>query len=97
MATARSGSLEIVDLPMPPVVMYEGERLPATYQNFYIANDVVLVPGYDKRADDRVRSVLRELFPSREVVVIDCTDLIWGFGAFHCLTQQVPCPPVAQV
>ncbi len=87
---ARGRQLEIVTLPMPPAVVYQGERLPATYLNFYIANTVVLLPGYHSDSDKIARQVLSELFPDREVVQIDCTDLIWGLGAFHCLTQQVP-------
>jgi len=82
--------LEVVTLPMPPPVVWQGERLPATYLNFYVANRVVLLPGFDARTDQTARRVLAELFPDREVVQIDCTDLIWGLGAFHCLTQQVP-------
>src|SRR5690606_18336532 len=82
--------LDIVELPMPPAVVYDGERLPASYANFYITNGAVLLPGYDRTTDDQAKSILADLFPTRDIVVIDCTDLIWGLGAFHCLTQQVP-------
>ena len=81
---------EIVPIPMPPPVVYEGQRLPASYANFYIANRVVLLPTYKHPNDERARETLAKLFPEREVIGLDCTDLIWGFGAFHCLTQQVP-------
>ena len=80
----------IVELPMPPALFGCGSRLPASYANFYIANRIVLVPGFDQRTDAVARDVLQQLFPTREVVVIDCSDLVWGLGAFHCLTQQVP-------
>ncbi len=80
----------LVTLPMPPPVFHEGQRLPASYANFYIANTVVLLPGYHRTRDEQARSTLQALFPTRQVVVIDCTELIWGLGAFHCLTQQWP-------
>jgi agmatine deiminase len=82
--------LEIVTIPMPPPVVHEGQRLPASYANFYIGNTVVLLPTYKHPNDERARSALAKLFPTREIVGLDCTDLIWGLGAFHCLTQQVP-------
>ncbi len=80
----------IVTLPMPRPVIYEEQRLPASYANFYIGNDVVLLPGYDAERDEIARATLQDLFPTRRVVVIDCTALVWGLGAFHCLTQQWP-------
>ena len=80
----------IVTLPMPRPVFHDGQRLPASYANFYIANRVVLLPGYDRERDEEARATLQRLFPTRRVVVIDCTELIWGLGAFHCLTQQWP-------
>lgn len=88
--TVAGRPLEVVELPMPPAVVYDGQRLPASYANFYIANRSVLLPGYDRKTDARAKAVLAELFPTRDVIVIDCTDLVWGLGAFHCLTQQVP-------
>jgi agmatine deiminase len=72
-----------------PPTAYDGER-PASYANFYIANTVVLLPCYGGPRDDEAREILQSLFPNRRVVGIDCRDLIWGLGAFHCLTQQVP-------
>lgn len=88
--TVAGKPLEIVELPMPPAIVYEDQRLPASYANFYITNRSVLLPGYHRATDERAKSILAEHFPSREIIVIDCTDLIWGLGAFHCLTQQVP-------
>jgi agmatine deiminase len=82
--------LEIIAVPMPPTVVYEGQRLPASYANFYIANTVVLLPTYRHPNDAVAHERLARLFPGREVIGLDCTDLIWGLGAFHCLTQQVP-------
>jgi len=82
--------LRIVELPMPPALVYEEQRLPASYANFYIANDVVLLPGYDPKTDAVAAATLQPLFPTRKVVTIDCRKLVWGLGAFHCLTQQWP-------
>jgi len=82
--------LKILPLPMPPAVCYEEQRLPASYANFYIANRVVLVPFFNHPNDQKAQTMLQKLFPSREVVGLDCTDLVWGLGTFHCLTQQVP-------
>jgi agmatine deiminase len=83
-------NLEIVTLPMPKKMVREGLRLPASYANFYIANTCVLVPTFADSADETALSVLRECFPTRRVVGIDCRELIWGLGTFHCLTQQQP-------
>ncbi len=83
-------ALNIVELPMPRPVECEGQRLPASYANFYIANTVVLLPFYGGPKDAEAREILQNAFPDRRVIGIDCTDLIWGLGAFHCLTQQVP-------
>ena len=86
-----SGSaIEVITLPMPKKIMREGLRMPATYANFYIANTCVLVPTFVDPADEAALSVLRECFPNRRIVGIDCRELIWGLGAFHCLTQQQP-------
>ncbi|HWL52616.1 MAG TPA: agmatine deiminase family protein [Chthoniobacteraceae bacterium] len=82
--------LEVHTLPMPGKVVREGERLPASYANFYIANKVVLLPTFNDNADGWATSVLQNVFPDRKVVGIDCRELIWGLGAFHCLTQQQP-------
>lgn len=82
--------LRIVTLPMPRRLEHEGQRLPASYANFYVANGVVLLPTYDPATDDEARDTLQALFPDRQVIGIDCTDLVWGLGAFHCVTQQWP-------
>lgn len=82
--------LDVVTLPMPAPVYYDGERLPASYANFYIANSLVLVPTY-RCANDRVAiDILQDLFPDRDVVGVDCTDLVWGLGAIHCITHEEP-------
>ena len=81
---------EIIELPMPATVLFEGRRLPASYGNFYIANGIVLVPVFNDPNDRVALNVLAELFPTREVVPIYSGDLIWGFGAMHCMTQQQP-------
>jgi agmatine deiminase len=82
--------LEVVELPLPPPLFRDGVRLPASYANFYIANEVVVFPAYDTAGDARTRDVLASCFPGREIVPIDCRALIVGLGALHCLTQQVP-------
>jgi agmatine deiminase len=83
-------SLEVIPLPMPRRLEHEGQRLPASYANFYIGNAVVLLPTYDAKRDGEVIATLQRLFPTRRVVGIDCTDLVWGLGAFHCVSQQWP-------
>ena len=90
-ATDQDGKpLAIVELPMPAPVIFEGRRLPASYGNFYIANSVVLVPVFNDPNDRLALDALADLFPDREVVGIYSGDLIWGFGALHCMTQQEP-------
>jgi agmatine deiminase len=86
------GPFELVKLPGPAVLMCKGERLPAGYANFYIANQVVLVPQYGVSRDQMAVGVLQELFPDRMMVPIDCRAAVEGLGAIHCLTQQVPRP-----
>ncbi|MFW6093635.1 MAG: agmatine deiminase family protein [Pseudomonadota bacterium] len=83
-------ALDIVELPMPEPVLYQGERLPASYANFYIANGLVLVPTFACDRDADALALIRACFPDRAVVGIDSRDLILGLGALHCLTQQVP-------
>ncbi len=83
-------SIEMLTLPMPKKIMREELRLPASYANFYIANSCVLVPTFADSADELALSVLRECFPHRRVIGIDCRELVWGLGTFHCLTQQQP-------
>lgn len=82
--------LEVIELAMPRPVEYKGDRLPASYANFYIANRIVLMPVFDDPADQANQAILARCFPDRQVVPIDCTDLVLGLGTFHCLTQQVP-------
>jgi agmatine deiminase len=82
--------LEVVTLPMPAKIVREEQRLPASYANFYIANESVLLPTFADPNDAEAETTLQKLFPTRKVVPIDCTELIWGLGAFHCLTQQQP-------
>jgi agmatine deiminase len=82
--------LNVVELPMPSPVIWEGQRLPASYANFYIANEVVVVPTFRDKNDQKALDILEECFPSRRVVGIDSTDIIWGLGSFHCLSQQEP-------
>jgi agmatine deiminase len=83
-------SLEVVPLPMPAPLSFRGQRLPASYANFYVANDRVLVPTFNDANDRRALGVLAELFPDRKVVGIHAVDLVWGLGTLHCLTQQQP-------
>ena len=87
---AGGREIEVSLLPMPKKIVREGMRLPASYANFYIANEVVLVPTFADPGDEPALSLLQECFPSRRVVGIDCRELIWGLGTFHCLTQQQP-------
>ncbi len=82
--------LNIVEIPMPDDVIWEDQRLPASYANFYIANQQVIVPTYKCSKDDEVLSSIQACFPGREVIGIDSTDIIWGLGSFHCLSQQEP-------
>jgi agmatine deiminase len=86
----RSAGLRVVRLPMPRPLEFAGRRLPASYANFYIANQLVLVPTFNDPHDREALGILARLFPDREVVGINCTDLIWGLGALHCMTQQQP-------
>jgi agmatine deiminase len=82
--------LNVVELPMPSPVIYEGQRLPASYANFYIANNVVTVPVFNDKNDERALEIIQKYFPDRKVIGIDSTDIIWGLGSFHCLSQQEP-------
>lgn len=84
------GGLRIVTLPFPRPVIMEGERLPASYANFYIANGVVIVPTFNDRNDRAALNTLAELFPDQDVIGIHAVDLVWGLGTLHCLTQQQP-------
>jgi len=82
--------LNIIELPMPDAVIYEDQRLPASYANFYISNGHVIVPTYRCDKDGKALQIIADCFPGREVVGIDSTDIIWGLGSFHCLSQQEP-------
>ena len=90
MRLADGEPLHVFTLPMPTRIMRDGQRLPASYANFYIANSVVLLPVFNEHNDSWAVSALHEAFPTRRIVPIDCRELIWGLGAFHCLTQQQP-------
>ena len=90
MRDPRGQPFRIVELPMPGVIEYEGQRLPASYANFYIANSLVLVPTYRHKNDRVALDILQREFPNRRVIGIDSTELIWGLGSFHCITQQEP-------
>jgi agmatine deiminase len=90
MSIEDGSPLKVLTLPMPGKIVKQGQRLPASYANFYIANKVILLPVYQDTGDAWASSVLQRAFPKRKVVSIDCRELIWGLGAFHCLTQQQP-------
>jgi agmatine deiminase len=83
-------ALEVVDLPMPGPVVFRGQRLPASYANFYVANAAVLVPTFNDPNDRIALGILTELFDDRPVIGIHAVDLVWGLGTIHCLTQQEP-------
>ena len=86
--------LDVVTLPMPRPVVFEGQRLPASYANFYIANGAVFVPTFNDPADRVALDTLAGLFPDRDVIGIHALDLAWGFGTLHCMTHEQPAPPV---
>ncbi len=90
MTDESGGRLEIVTLPMPRPIYYDGRRLPASYANFYIANGAVLVPVFNDPGDATALGVLGELFPGRRIVGIQAREMVWGLGAIHCVTQQQP-------
>lgn len=81
---------DIAEIPMPKPVIYDGQRLPASYANFYIANDRVIVPNFQCKEDDKAMRILEECFPDRTITGIDSVEIIWGLGSFHCLSQQEP-------
>jgi agmatine deiminase len=90
MADQYGGPFRIVTLPMPGVIEHQGQRLPASYANFYIANQLVLVPTYRHPNDQKAVAIVQREFPDRRVIGVDSTELIWGLGSFHCITQQEP-------
>jgi agmatine deiminase len=90
MSDQDGNPLRVITLPMPAPVIYDGQRLPASYANFYIANGVVLVPIFNDPNDAAALATLQELFPNRRIVGINAREMVWGLGAFHCVTQQQP-------
>lgn len=90
MRLVNGKQLNIIELPMPDEIIYEDQRLPASYANFYISNKYVIVPTYRSAKDDKALHIISNCFSNREVVGIDSTDIIWGLGSFHCLSQQEP-------
>ena len=83
--------MNVIELPMPNKIIYEDQRLPASYANFYISNKYVITPTFrDSKNDVRALDILQQCFADRKVVGLDSTDLIWGLGSFHCLSQQEP-------
>lgn len=92
MRTEDGSTIEVIDLPMPSPLVFDGMRLPASYANFYVANAAVLVPTFNDAKDREAIGVLGEVFSDRPVVGIHAVDLVWGLGTLHCLTQQEPTP-----
>ena len=92
MTDVDGSKMEVIPLPMPAPVVFDGQRLPASYDNFYIANGLVLVPTFNDVNDRKALGILADLFPDREVVGIHCVDLVYGLGTLHCMTQQEPAP-----
>jgi agmatine deiminase len=88
--TPDGKQFDLVELPMPRPVIFSGQRLPASYANFYIANELVLVPIFHDPNDRMALNTLAEVFPGREVIGIHAVDLVWGLGTLHCMTQQQP-------
>jgi len=87
-------NLEIVELPMPKPVVYQGIRLPASYANFYITNRAVIVPTFRCSQDDVALDILSGCFPGRKIIGLDSVPVVWGLGSFHCLSQQEPAVPL---
>jgi agmatine deiminase len=90
MTDAKGRRLEVIKLPMPAPVVFDGMRLPASYANFYIANGIVLVPTFNDPRDRTALGILSELFADREVIGIHAVDLVWGLGTLHCLSHEEP-------
>jgi agmatine deiminase len=90
MKTETGAKLNVLELPMPSAVITDGVRLPASYANFYIGNEIVLQPVFGDPRDDTAIAIIQQCFPTRRVVPINCRELVWGLGTFHCLTQQLP-------
>ena len=81
---------KIIKIPMPSPIFIQKTRVPASYLNFFISNKAVLVPIFNVKEDKKVLRIFRKFFTKRKVIAVDCSDLIWGFGAIHCMTQQEP-------
>lgn len=90
MRLLNGSQLNIVEIPLPEEVRYEDQHLPASYANFYICNKYVVVPTFRSIRDEKALRIIQSCFPQREVIGIDSTDIIWGLGSFHCLSQQEP-------
>ena len=90
MRTPSRGRWNLVKLPMPAPIMAEGEPLPASYANFYIGNQVVLVPVFDDDNDFKALGILKELFTGRKIIPVDAREMVYGLGTVHCLSQQEP-------
>lgn len=86
----QAAGLEVIPLPMPQAIFVDDRRLPASYANFYIANSVVIVPIFNDPNDSRALQLIEECFPNRKIIGLESTDVVFGFGAWHCLTQQQP-------
>lgn len=87
---ASGQPLDVITLPMPAPIIFDGQRLPASYANFLIANGAIFVPTFNDPADRQALNILKTCFPDREVIGIYCGDLIWGLGTLHCMTMQMP-------
>jgi agmatine deiminase len=90
MTDTAGRALEVISLPMPSPVVFKGQRVPASYANFYISNRTVLVPTFDDANDLKALNIIQQAMPKHSIVPIYCGDLIWGLGAIHCMTQQEP-------
>ncbi len=90
MTDTAGKALEVIPLPMPSPVIFKGQRVPASYANFYISNQTVLVPTFDDANDLKALNIIQRAMPKHSIVPIYCGDLIWGLGAIHCMTQQEP-------
>ncbi|MEO5904357.1 MAG: agmatine deiminase family protein, partial [Gemmatimonadaceae bacterium] len=89
-AASASQPLRVVKLPYPRAVTMDGQRLPVSYANFYVANGIVIVPTFNDANDRIALEIIAREFPGRDVVGIHSLDLVWGLGTIHCLTQQQP-------
>lgn len=89
-AILKQYPFRVIELPMPAPLVFDGQRLPASYANFYLANGVALVPTFNDANDRVALNILAEAMPDRRVIGINCTELVWGLGTLHCMTQQEP-------